>query len=47
VVDQHLDVDLATGLEFGFYPFLAGDDIEALAAAQRLPAAWRLVDGRL
>ncbi|MDZ7677377.1 MAG: biotin transporter BioY [Acidimicrobiales bacterium] len=39
-----LDVDLATGLELGVYPFLAGDAIKALAAALLLPTAWKLVD---
>ena len=39
-----LDVDLATGLELGVYPFLAGDALKALAAALLLPAAWRVVD---
>jgi biotin transport system substrate-specific component len=38
-----LDVDLATGLELGVWPFLAGDAIKAVAAAALLPAAWRLV----
>jgi biotin transport system substrate-specific component len=37
-----LDVDLATGLELGVYPFLVGDAIKALAAALLLPAAWKL-----
>lgn len=39
-----LDVDLATGLELGVYPFLVGDAVKALAAALLLPAAWKLVD---
>lgn len=41
---NHLDVDLATGMELGVYPFLAGDAIKAVAAALLLPAAWRAVD---
>ncbi|HWL45682.1 MAG TPA: biotin transporter BioY [Ilumatobacter sp.] len=40
----HLDVDVATGLEFGVYPFLAGDAIKAAAAALLLPTAWQAVD---
>lgn len=40
----YLDVDLATGLELGVYPFLAGDAIKALAAAALLPTAWAFVD---
>jgi biotin transport system substrate-specific component len=39
-----LDVDLATGLELGVYPFLVGDAIKALAAALLLPAAWKLAE---
>lgn len=37
-----LDVDLATGLELGMYPFLVGDAIKAVAAALLLPTAWKL-----
>lgn len=39
-----LNIDLATGLELGVYPFLAGDAIKALAAALLLPTAWQVVD---
>lgn len=39
-----LDVDLATGLELGVYPFLVGDAVKTLAAALLLPATWRLLD---
>jgi biotin transport system substrate-specific component len=39
-----LDVNLATGLELGVYPFLVGDAIKALAAALLLPAAWKLAE---
>ncbi len=39
-----LDVDLATGLELGVTPFLAGDAIKALAASLLLPTAWKFVD---
>lgn len=42
----NLDVDLATGLDLGMYPFLVGDAIKALAAALLLPAAWKFVDHR-
>lgn len=39
-----LDVDLATGLELGVYPFLAGDIIKAIAAALLLPTTWKLIN---
>jgi biotin transport system substrate-specific component len=39
---RFLDVDVATGLELGVYPFLIGDAIKALVAALLLPSAWRL-----
>ncbi|MFV0523724.1 MAG: biotin transporter BioY [Acidimicrobiales bacterium] len=39
-----LDVDLATGLELGAYPFILGDTLKALAVALLLPGTWRLVD---
>jgi biotin transport system substrate-specific component len=37
-----LDLDLATGLEFGVWPFLLGDGLKIALAAGLLPAAWRL-----
>lgn len=39
-----LEVDLATGLELGFYPFLIGDAVKMIAAALLLPATWQIVD---
>jgi biotin transporter BioY len=36
-------VDLATGLELGVTPFLAGDALKILLAAGLLPGAWALV----
>jgi biotin transport system substrate-specific component len=36
-------LDLATGLEFGVWPFLIGDGLKILLAAGLLPGAWRLV----
>jgi biotin transport system substrate-specific component len=38
-----LDVGLATGLELGVTPFLAGDALKILLAAGLLPGAWALV----
>jgi biotin transport system substrate-specific component len=38
-----LNVDLATALRLGVWPFLIGDAIKAGIAAALLPAAWRLV----
>lgn len=39
-----LDVDLATGLEFGLYPFVITDTLKVLAAAGLLPIAWKIVE---
>lgn len=41
-----LDVDLATGLQYGLYPFVVTDTLKVLAAAGLLPLAWRLVGNR-
>jgi len=41
----NLDVGLATGLELGVTPFLAGDALKILLAAGLLPGAW-IVAGR-
>jgi biotin transport system substrate-specific component len=41
-----LGLDLATGLEFGLWPFLIGDGLKILLAAGLLPAAWRLAGDR-
>ncbi len=38
-----LNVDLATGLEYGLYPFVITDTLKVLAAAGLLPLAWKLV----
>lgn len=38
-----LGVDLATGLEYGLYPFVLTDTLKVLVAAGVLPLAWRLV----
>lgn len=38
-----LGVDLATGLELGAIPFLAGDALKILLAAGLLPGAWWLL----
>ncbi|MEU4406708.1 biotin transporter BioY [Streptosporangium sp. NPDC023963] len=35
-------VDLATGLALGVVPFLLGDALKIVVAAELLPAAWRL-----
>lgn len=40
----YVDVDLATGLRLGVYPFLVGDAVKALAAAVLLPSTWKLID---
>jgi biotin transport system substrate-specific component len=39
-----LDVNLATGLEYGVYPFVITDTLKVLAAAGLLPLAWKLVN---
>ena len=41
-----LDVDLATALELGAWPFLIGDALKIALAAGLLPAAWWLVGSR-
>jgi biotin transport system substrate-specific component len=41
--DGHGRVGLATGLELGVTPFLAGDALKILLAAGLLPGAWALV----
>lgn len=41
-----LNVDLATGLGYGLWPFLVGDGLKIALAAGLLPAAWRLVRDR-
>lgn len=41
-----LDVDLATGLEYGLYPFVLTDTLKVLLAAGVLPVAWRIVGRR-
>ena len=41
MMDQNLN--WATTLEFGLYPFIAGDLLKLYLAAALLPAAWRLV----
>lgn len=41
---NHLNVDIATGLRLGLWPFLAGDAIKALAAAVLLPTVWKLLN---
>jgi biotin transport system substrate-specific component len=38
-----LDVGLASGLELGVTPFLAGDALKILLAAGLLPGAWAVV----
>ena len=40
---ESVGVDLATGLELGVRPFLAGDGLKILLAAGLLPGAWALV----
>ena len=44
VLMNALDVDLATGLELGLYPFVLTDTLKVLAAAGLLPLAWKLVE---
>ncbi len=43
VLMSALNVDLATGLEYGLYPFVITDTLKVLAAAGLLPLAWKLV----
>ena len=40
---RSLHVDTAKALEYGLYPFVAGDLIKLYLAAAVLPTAWRLV----
>lgn len=44
VLINALGVDLATGLEYGLYPFVITDTLKVLAAAALFPLAWRLVE---
>lgn len=44
VLMNALDVNLATGLEYGLYPFVITDTLKVLAAAGLLPLAWKLVN---
>jgi biotin transport system substrate-specific component len=44
VLMNALSVDLATGLEYGLYPFVITDTLKVLAAAGLLPLAWKLVN---
>jgi biotin transport system substrate-specific component len=37
-----LGLDLATGLDYGVWPFLIGDGLKIALAAGLLPAAWKL-----
>jgi biotin transport system substrate-specific component len=41
-----LNVDLATGLGYGLWPFLVGDGLKIALAAAVLPGAWWLVGNR-
>jgi biotin transporter BioY len=41
-----LQLDLATGLDYGLWPFLVGDGLKIALAAGLLPMAWRLVGTR-
>jgi biotin transport system substrate-specific component len=41
---HYLHVSWAKALEFGLYPFVAGDVIKLYLAALALPGAWRLVE---
>lgn len=43
VLMNALNVDLATGLEYGLYPFVITDTLKVLAAAGLLPLAWKLL----
>jgi biotin transport system substrate-specific component len=38
--------DLATGLQFGFYPFVVGDILKLAVAAALLPVGWWVVNRR-
>jgi biotin transport system substrate-specific component len=38
-----LNIDLATGLDYGATPFLIGDALKILLALGLLPVAWRLI----
>lgn len=38
-----LDVSIQKALEYGLYPFVAGDMVKVYLAALALPAAWRLI----
>jgi biotin transport system substrate-specific component len=42
-LQHYLHVSWAKALEFGLYPFVAGDVIKLFLAALALPGAWRLV----
>lgn len=44
VLMNALDVNLATGLEYGLYPFVITDTLKVLAAAGLLPLVWQLVN---
>jgi biotin transport system substrate-specific component len=44
VLMNALNVDLATGLEWGLYPFVITDTLKVLAAAGLLPLAWKIVN---
>jgi biotin transport system substrate-specific component len=44
VLMNALDVNLATGLEYGLYPFVITDTLKVLAAAGLFPLAWRIVE---
>lgn len=39
---QAIDVPLAKGLEYGFYPFVIGDVLKLFLAAALLPLAWKI-----
>ena len=43
VLMNAMNVDLATGLEYGLYPFVITDTLKVLAAAGLLPLAWKLL----
>jgi biotin transport system substrate-specific component len=40
---QNQNLDFSTTLEYGLYPFVAGDIVKLYAAGLLLPVAWRLV----
>ena len=42
-LQHYLHVSWAKALEFGLYPFVAGDMIKLFLAGLALPSAWRLV----